>query len=34
VLMDGQILKSGDAALAHELEERGYDWIRAEASTT
>ncbi|NWF35452.1 Fe-S cluster assembly ATPase SufC [Mariprofundus sp. KV] len=31
VLADGQILKSGDASLALELEERGYDWVRAEA---
>jgi len=31
VLVDGQILKSGDASLALELEERGYDWVREEA---
>ncbi len=30
VLMDGRIVKSGDASLALELEERGYDWIKAE----
>ena len=30
VLMDGKIVKSGDASLALELEERGYDWIKAE----
>jgi len=32
VLVDGQILKSGDASLALELEERGYDWVREEAA--
>jgi Fe-S cluster assembly ATP-binding protein len=30
VLMDGKIVKSGGKELAHELEERGYDWIKAE----
>ncbi|GIZ08002.1 Fe-S cluster assembly ATPase SufC [Flavobacterium sp. UMI-01] len=30
VLMNGKIVKSGDATLAHELEERGYDWIKQE----
>ena len=30
VLMDGKIVKTGGAALAHELEEKGYDWIKAE----
>ena len=28
VLMDGRIVRSGGPALAHELEEKGYDWIR------
>jgi Fe-S cluster assembly ATP-binding protein len=28
--MDGKIVKSGDASLALELEERGYDWIKNE----
>jgi len=32
VLVDGQILKTGDKHLAMELEERGYDWVRAEAA--
>ena len=32
VLAGGKILKSGDRSLALELEERGYDWVRAEAS--
>ena len=30
VLFDGKIVKSGDASLALELEERGYDWIKEE----
>jgi Fe-S cluster assembly ATP-binding protein len=30
VLYNGRIVKSGDASLAHELEEKGYDWIKAE----
>jgi Fe-S cluster assembly ATP-binding protein len=30
VLMDGKIVKSGDASLAHQLEEKGYDWIKQE----
>jgi Fe-S cluster assembly ATP-binding protein len=31
VLMDGKIVKSGDASLALELEEKGYDWIKNES---
>ena len=30
VLHNGKIIKSGDATLAHELEEKGYDWITKE----
>lgn len=30
VLYDGKIVKSGDASLALELEEKGYDWIKQE----
>ncbi len=30
VLMDGKIVKSGTKELAHELEEKGYDWIKEE----
>lgn len=30
VLMNGKIVKSGTKELAYELEERGYDWIKAE----
>ena len=32
VLAAGKILKSGDRNLALELERRGYDWVRHEAS--
>jgi Fe-S cluster assembly ATP-binding protein len=28
IMMDGQIVESGGPALALELEERGYDWLR------
>ena len=31
VLYDGRIVKSGAKELAHELEEKGYDWIIKEA---
>ena len=30
VLYQGKIVKRGGPELAHELEERGYDWIKAE----
>lgn len=30
VIMDGKIVKSGTKELAYELEEKGYDWIKAE----
>ena len=30
VLLDGKIVKSGGKELAHQLEEKGYDWIKAE----
>jgi len=32
VLVDGRIAKSGGKELALELEEKGYDWIKEEAS--
>jgi Fe-S cluster assembly ATP-binding protein len=32
VLSGGRIVKSGDRQLARELDERGYDWIKAEAA--
>jgi Fe-S cluster assembly ATP-binding protein len=30
VMMNGQIVKTGDKSLAFELEERGYDWVEKE----
>ena len=32
VLHQGRIVKSGPASLAHELEEKGYDWIKEEVN--
>jgi Fe-S cluster assembly ATP-binding protein len=32
VLWNGRIVKSGDKSLALELEQRGYDWLKQEAS--
>lgn len=32
VLYDGRIVKSGGKELAHELEEKGYDWIKDEVN--
>ncbi|MGH7316098.1 MAG: Fe-S cluster assembly ATPase SufC [Candidatus Rokuibacteriota bacterium] len=34
VLSSGRIVKSGDKALAHELEARGYEWLEAPAEAT
>jgi len=34
VLFDGEIVKSGDASLALELEEKGYDWIKEEINAS
>ena len=31
VLMDGRIVKTGGSGLAVEIEQRGFDWIKAEA---
>jgi len=31
VMMDGQIVKTGDHELAKELEEKGYDWLEVGA---
>jgi Fe-S cluster assembly ATP-binding protein len=31
VLSDGRIVRSGSKQLAHELEAKGYDWLRSEA---
>ncbi len=33
VLHDGKIVKTGDASLALELEDRGYDWIKGEVNS-
>ncbi len=33
VLFDGRIVKSGGKALALELEEKGYDWIKVEVES-
>jgi len=30
VMYDGKIVKTGEKELAHELEEKGYDWIKEE----
>ncbi len=32
VMYDGQIVRSGDAELARELESKGYDWIKEESA--
>jgi Fe-S cluster assembly ATP-binding protein len=32
VLWNGRIVKSGTKELALELEEKGYDWVKAEAT--
>lgn len=31
IIVDGQIVRSGDRGLAEELESKGYEWIKAEA---
>lgn len=33
VMIDGRIVRSGDASLAWELESRGYDWLMPKSST-
>lgn len=33
ILVDGKIVKSGDASLAIELEEKGYGWLENHATT-
>jgi len=30
IMLDGRVVKSGDASLAEELEDHGYDWVREE----
>jgi Fe-S cluster assembly ATP-binding protein len=34
VMLDGKVAKSGDASLAEELEDKGYDWVREEVYET
>jgi Fe-S cluster assembly ATP-binding protein len=33
VLLKGRIVKSGDHTLAQELEEKGYEWVKADTPT-
>jgi Fe-S cluster assembly ATP-binding protein len=33
VLLNGRIVKSGDHTLAQELEEKGYEWVKADTPT-
>ena len=34
IMLDGEVVKEGDAELAKELEEKGYDWVREEVYET
>ncbi|AKH97268.1 ABC transporter ATP-binding protein [Halanaeroarchaeum sulfurireducens] len=34
IMLDGKIVKEGDASLAEKLEDRGYDWVREEVYGT
>jgi Fe-S cluster assembly ATP-binding protein len=34
IMLDGRIVKSGDASLALQLEDKGYDWVRDEVYNT
>ncbi|MFB6113037.1 MAG: ABC transporter ATP-binding protein [Halodesulfurarchaeum sp.] len=34
VMLDGKIVMDGDASLAEDLEEKGYDWVRDEVYET
>jgi Fe-S cluster assembly ATP-binding protein len=34
IMLDGEVVMSGDADLAVDLEERGYDWVREEVYGT
>ncbi|UTF53705.1 ABC transporter ATP-binding protein [Natronosalvus rutilus] len=34
IMLDGQVVKSGDASLAEQLEDKGYDWVREEVYET
>jgi Fe-S cluster assembly ATP-binding protein len=33
VLVDGRVMRSGGKELAHELESKGYDWLKAPVAT-
>lgn len=33
VLMDGRIVRSGDASLGYAIEERGFDWIKQDTES-
>lgn len=30
IMLDGRVVTSGDAGLARELDQKGYDWVRSE----
>ncbi|MFB6069845.1 MAG: ABC transporter ATP-binding protein [Halanaeroarchaeum sp.] len=34
IMLDGKIVKEGDAELAEQLEDKGYDWVREEVYST
>lgn len=34
VIIDGKIVKEGDASLIHKIEEEGYGWIRDEVNSS
>jgi len=34
IMLDGKVVKSGDASLAADLEDKGYDWVREEVYET
>ncbi|WP_277553571.1 ABC transporter ATP-binding protein [Halobaculum limi] len=34
IMLDGKVVKSGDASLAEQLEDKGYDWVREEVYNT
>jgi len=34
VLVEGRIVRSGGPELAHELEEKGYDWVKETADVS
>ncbi|UWG47419.1 Cysteine desulfurase activator ATPase [Halanaeroarchaeum sp. HSR-CO] len=34
IMLDGRIVKEGDASLAEQLEDKGYDWVRDEVYST